>query len=173
MPQIYDNIENQLKSGLLTTLESSYRADFCVGYFNLRGWKLVNEQIDQFTGEDHCCRLLVGMQKPEEDLLRTALTRIDEGLMDNPKALALKKEIARSFRRQLTFGLPTAEDEKSLKKLKQQLNQGKIKVKLFLGHPLHAKLYLSYREDKLAPLIGYVGSSNLTMAGLSQQHPSE
>ncbi|WP_276662781.1 SNF2-related protein, partial [Syntrophomonas wolfei] len=169
MPQIYDNIENQLKSGLLTTLESSYRADFCVGYFNLRGWKLVNEQIDQFTGEDHCCRLLVGMQKPEEDLLRTALTRIDEGLMDNPKALALKKEIARSFRRQLTFGLPTAEDEKSLKKLKQQLNQGKIKVKLFLGHPLHAKLYLSYREDKLAPLIGYVGSSNLTMAGLSQQ----
>ncbi|WP_276624004.1 hypothetical protein [Syntrophomonas wolfei] len=28
MPKIYDNIENYLKSGLITTLESSYRADF-------------------------------------------------------------------------------------------------------------------------------------------------
>ncbi len=169
MPKIYDNIENYLKSGLITTLESSYRADFCVGYFNLRGWKLLDEQIERFTGEEHCCRLLVGMQKPEEQLLRSALARIDEGLMDNPRALSLKKEIALSFRRQLTFGLPTAEDEHSLQKLKQQLKQGKIKVKLFLGYPLHAKLYLLYREDKLAPLIAYVGSSNLTMAGLSRQ----
>ncbi|MDD2373675.1 MAG: hypothetical protein PHF03_08895, partial [Syntrophomonadaceae bacterium] len=135
MPKIYDNIENHLKGGLITALESSYRADFCVGYFNLRGWKLVDKQIDHFTGEDHCCRLLVGMQRPEEELLRKALARIDEGLMDNPKALALKKEIARSFRQQLTFGLPTTEDERSLQKLKQQLSQGKLKVKLFLNHP--------------------------------------
>jgi len=169
MPKIYDNIKNHLKGGLLTALESSYRADFCVGYFNLRGWKLVDKQIDHFAGEDHCCRLLVGMQRPEEELLRKALAKRDEGMMDNPKALALKKEIARSFRQQLTFGFPTTEDERSLQKLKQQLSQGKLKVKLFLKHPLHAKLYLLYRDDKLAPLIGYVGSSNLTMAGLSQQ----
>ena len=169
MPKIYDNIENHLKGGLLTALESSFRADFCVGYFNLRGWKLVDKQIDHFAGEDHCCRLLVGMQRPEEELLRKALAKRDEGMMDNPKALALKKEIARSFRQQLTFGFPTTEDECSLQKLKQQLSQGKLKVKLFLKHPLHANLYLLYREDKLAPLIGYVGSSNLTMAGLSQQ----
>jgi len=84
-------------------------------------------------------------------------------------ALAIKKDIARGFRRQLTFGIPTSEDEQGLKKLKQQISDGKIIVKLFLSHPLHAKLYLLHRQDMVAPLIGYVGSSNLTMAGLSKQ----
>lgn len=37
--------------------------------------------------------------------------------MDNPMALALKKEIAKSFTRQLTFGIPTNEDAESLKKI--------------------------------------------------------
>ncbi len=169
MPKIYDNIETQLKNGLIITLESSYRADFCVGYFNLRGWKLVEDQIDRLEGGENCCRLLVGMQRPEEDLLRTSLARINKGMMDNPTALAMKKEIARSFRQQLTFGLPTAKDEDSLQKLKQQLLQEKLKVRLFLDYPLHAKLYLLHRKDKLAPLIGYVGSSILTMAGSSGQ----
>ena len=36
-------------------------------------------------------------------------------------------------------------------------------------YPLHAKLYLVLRSDPITPLIGYPGSSNLTLAGLSRQ----
>lgn len=168
MPKIFDNISLHLITGLLETIESSYKADFCVGYFNLRGWKLLMNHIDHFVG-DNCCRLLVGMQTPEETLLKQVLSEAKKGLMDNPTALALKKEIAKSFARQLTFGIPTNEDEESLRKLKMQIAEKKVQVKLFLAYPLHAKLYLCYKKDKDAPLIGYVGSSNLTMAGLSQQ----
>jgi hypothetical protein len=50
-----------------------------------------------------------------------------------------------------------------------QLKAGKVIVKLFLRHPLHAKLYLLFRPDPISPTIGYLGSSNLTFAGLSQQ----
>jgi len=169
MPKIFDNISLHLKTGLLETLESSYRADFCVGYFNLRGWKLLTNQIDHFEGNEKCCRLLVGMQHPDENLLREALNEVETGMMDNPRALALKKEIANSFSRQLTFGSPTNEDEACLQKLKSQILKKQVKVKLFLAYPLHAKLYLCHKNDKDAPLIGYVGSSNLTMAGLSKQ----
>ncbi len=169
MPKIFDNISLHLKTGLLDTLESSYRADFCVGYFNLRGWKLLMNHFEHFNCGDECCRLLIGMQSPEENLLRRALSETKKGMMDNPTALALKKEIAKSFARQLTFGIPTSEDEATLNKLKKHLEEKRVKVKLFLGYPLHAKLYLLHRKDKMAPLIGYIGSSNLTMAGLSQQ----
>lgn len=169
MPKIYDNIHHKLHTGLIDSLTSSHRSDFCVGYFNLRGWHILNEHIEHFQGKNDCCRLLVGMQRPEEDLLKIALSNINEGLMDNPKALAIRKDIARSFRKQLTLGIPNNQDEKTLQTLKHQLVDEKVKVKLFLGHPLHAKLYLLHRNDKVSPLIGFVGSSNLTMSGLAAQ----
>ncbi|MEK8015240.1 MAG: helicase-related protein, partial [Candidatus Parabeggiatoa sp.] len=51
----------------------------------------------------------------------------------------------------------------------QQLRDQKVIIKLFLKAPLHAKLYLLFREDQFNPVIGYLGSSNLTYAGLSGQ----
>ena len=40
-------------------------------------------------------------------------------------------------------------------------------VKLYLRHPLHAKLYILFRpKDPVSPSVAYLGSSNLTLAGL-------
>jgi SNF2 family DNA or RNA helicase len=40
---------------------------------------------------------------------------------------------------------------------------------LFLRHQLHAKLYVLFRTYPVNPVVGYLGSSNLTLAGLSHQ----
>ena len=40
MPQIFDNIELQLLPTLQKAMEVSQRADFCVGYFNLRDFPI-------------------------------------------------------------------------------------------------------------------------------------
>ena len=77
--------------------------------------------------------------------------------------------MAEEFREQLTFGAPSNQDEASLRRLSKQLKAGKVVVKLFLAYPLHAKLYLLHRTDPVNPIVGYLGSSNLTQAGLSRQ----
>src|SRR6266545_583096 len=171
MPRIFDNIERSLLPALRDGLALSDRADFCVGYFNLRGWKAVDELVDRWPGgEGSCCRLLVGMQRLPQEELRESLSLLPrvEGI-DLQTAVRLKRRLAEEFREQLTLGAPTAGDEAGLRRLAAQLRAGKVVVKLFLRHPLHAKLYLLFRSDPINPIVGYLGSSNLTFAGLSQQ----
>ncbi len=171
MPRIFDNIDQKLLPALQEILETADHADFCVGYFNLRGWRGLSSYIEEWEGGDgKCCRLLVGMQPPPEETFRDAM-RLDQGDdgIDNQTALRLKQRLAEEFREQLTVGVPTRADEKGLRQLARQIRDEKVKVKLFLRHPLHAKLYLLYRSDPITPTVGYLGSSNLTLAGLSRQ----
>ncbi len=178
MPKIYDNIENHLTIGLNETLDLSHRADFCVGYFNLRGWKEVSNNIDKLTGEEviegentehRICRLLVGMQKMPIDVIRDSFKSEDDFEMDNTEALKIKKRLAFEFKEQLTIGTPSESDEVALRNLSRQMKENKVVVKLHLKYALHAKLYLAYSSDKRVPIVGFLGSSNLTMAGLAKQ----
>lgn len=172
MPRIFDNLtpEGTLLPALQETLELCERADFCVGYFNLRGWKGLDSCVENWSGTDSRCRLLVGMQRLPHEELREAMSLFDgRRQADQQTAIRLKQRLAEEFRQQLTMGAPTNEDEAGLQRLAAQIRSGKVVVKLFLRHPLHAKLYLLFRQDPINPIIGYLGSSNLTFSGLAGQ----
>ena len=175
MPRIFDNIDLQLLPILRETLKVSYRADFCVGYFNLRGWRKIDDLIEQYVGgvdggHGSCCRLLIGMQSLPTDEVHDAFTLgTGDGRIDNSAIVRFKKRIASEFRQQLMIGAPTNDDEAGLRRLSNQLKTGKVIIKLFLQHPLHAKLYLIHRHDPNSPIVGFLGSSNLTLAGLRKQ----
>ena len=172
MPRIYDNLapDSSLLPALQETLGLSSRADFCVGYFNLRGWGGLAPYVDDWSNDDGPCRVLIGMQRLPHEGLRDALSLVDRPSgMDNQTAHRLRVQLAEQLRQQLTIGAPTNADERTLRRLAAQLRAKKVVVKLFLRHPLHAKLYLLFRNDPINPIVGYLGSSNLTFAGLSAQ----
>ena len=112
MPRVFDNIEKHLLPTLQEVLAQSQRADFCVGYFNLRGWKQIDGLVEEWQGGDeHCCRLLVGMQQMPQDQLRSALSLLHGELeIDQATAIVLKRKLAQDFKDQLTVGIPNPEN---------------------------------------------------------------
>ena len=179
MAKIYDNIDIKFTEGLqgIITNVGVRRVDFCVGYFNLRGWNIVEDQIDSLEGEYvyesdrrvfRKCRLLIGMHRPTEELVRQLYS--PQLPPDANYVSRCKLEIARDFKRQLQLGLPTKQDEMTLRRLSSQLKEEKVCVKLYLREPLHAKLYLVHRpDDNFNKIQAIMGSSNLTYAGLTKQ----
>jgi HKD family nuclease len=183
MPTIFDNISEKLAPILVQALQHTQRADFCVGYFNLRGWKLLADEVEPLAGTTESrVRLLVGMQTlPNQELKdyyrfeRSWSQNAPSGGtaapqdLDNATARRWQHEVAKHFKEQLTYGVPTANEEAALKRLSQQIKDGKVVVKLSVRQGLHAKLYLLHRSDPFNPIIAYLGSSNLTLAGLHHQ----
>src|SRR6266480_4380684 len=113
MPRILDNIDQSLLPALRETLNLADRADFCVGYFNLRGWKQIDELVERWSGgPGNCCRLLVGMQKLPQEELRSALNlATSDQPIDNQPAIHLQRKRAEECRGQLTIGIPTNQDQ--------------------------------------------------------------
>ena len=179
MARIYDNIESKFAEGLqgIITNIGVKRVDFCVGYFNLRGWNIVVDQIDSLTGDYiyennervfRKCRLLIGMHRPSEEIIRQLYT--EQPLPDANYVSQCKLAISRDFRRQLQLGFPTKQDEFTLRRLSEQMKDEKVCVKLYLREPLHAKLYIAYRpDDNFNKIQAIMGSSNLTYSGLTRQ----
>jgi len=170
MPRIFDNISSKLLDALRGTLATSRRADFCIGYLNLRGWQAIDDVIATWVPDDgQIARVLVGMQRPPQDDIKAIYQAISpDDKIDNATAIRLKQKFAQHLKEQITFGIPTGRDEKGLRALAKQLRAKQVIVKLFLPYPLHAKLYLLFRDDVNNPATAFVGSSNLTMSGLAK-----
>ena len=168
MPKIYDNQEVRLVEGLGEALERSFRSDICTAYFNLRGWKKLATWIEEYNPkEGGKCRLLLGMYGQNYHLKKEILE--EEVEIDRNKARKLKQMAMEDFRKQLMIGAPSNEDERGLRMLARQIKDGKVTIKCFTQHPLHAKLYLTFNNKEFAEKIGFLGSSNLTLAGLEKQ----
>lgn len=171
MPTIYDNIDQKLADGLRSTLVGANCLDACVGYFNLRGWGQLAEAVDELR-DAKACRLLVGMSVPPDAELKAFLqaTFSSNGStprVDSAEANRRVNQVIGLFHEQLVQGSPSNRSEAMLRKLVAQLRSKKLTIKLFVNYSLHAKLYLVKRNVFGAGIMSYVGSSNLTLAGLS------
>ncbi len=126
MPRIFDNISQKLLDALRSTLEASQRADFCVGYLNLRGWQAIDDLITGWNPENgQICRMMVGMQRPPHDEIKALYSALgSDDAMDNAKASQMRRKFAELLKEQITFGIPTGRDEAGLRRLARQLRAG-------------------------------------------------
>jgi superfamily II DNA or RNA helicase len=171
--RIFDNIELNLGEHLQSTLVDFVRMDVAVGYFNLRGWSAFDEIVNaKQEAEAATVRILIGMvfAGPEQEALDNLQAEVDGQPRPDADAQISKErkaELLEHLRTQLMRGIPTQKDRQTLGSLRDHLAAGKVEVRVFTKRPLHGKTFIFHRQDLNSPVIGFVGSSNLTVPGLT------
>ena len=179
MPNIYDNITDETRLGLALrdSLSDFDTVDVATGYIDLRGWSSMADILDTKPAPDGAratARVLVGMVAPSDsqqllDSLQDQVQPPEYGadIHDRERALARRDQLVAHLRNQLMRGLATTEGQATLQTLKRQLREGVVAMKVFTEKPLHGKTYIFHAPNKKhGSRWAYVGSSNLTGAGL-------
>ena len=177
MARILDNLSDETKMGSLVRkmFQTFERLDIATGYFNLRGWNMLCDIVDQKISENGStpiARILIGMvQGSAHQEVLAAYQREIEGdediTADREIAVQRRKALLEVLRGQLMRGIPTAGDRETLARLHEQIAAGAVEIRVFCDQPLHGKAYIFHRDDIANPIAGLVGSSNLTYPGLT------
>ena len=143
MPRIYDNLSapTQLGAGLNEFLRSFTAIDVATGYFDLRGWSELNELITAKAGERKdgdraVARVLVGMVLPgEHDTLMRQITQPlnqdDNGEGARARAMRIREDLVARLARQLSRGIPTAEQRTTLHSLRSLVKAGHVELRVY------------------------------------------
>jgi superfamily II DNA or RNA helicase len=180
LPNIFDNLTEETRLGIALqgSLADFDTVDVATGYLDLRGWSSFAQVIDAKepkAGLDRpIARVLVGMVAPSDsqEILDSLQEEVQppaygSDINDREKALLRRNELVKHLRAQLMRGLASKAGQDTLRTLKRQLQEGVVEMKVFTGRPLHGKTYIFHApENKYTPRWAYVGSSNLTGAGL-------
>lgn len=180
MPQIFDNLTptSRLGANIRATFNDHFeRVDVATGYIDLRGWDHLGPSIQEKalpTDGSPVARILVGMITPSDAaaILAELQYQVQEpaigaGIPDIGKAIEQRSRLVKHLRTQLMRGLPTQSGLQALQLLKDQLVEGRVQIKVYTRRPLHGKTYILSEGIHQNSTWGYVGSSNLTAAGLS------
>lgn len=175
MAKILDNISDEPKMGdyARVLFEEADRLDVATGYFNLRGWGLFCDLVDEKVGTQAkfpVARILIGMVQGSAhqevlDAYRREIEGNEDISADRETAVARRNALVQVLRGQLMRGVPTATDRQTLGRLHEQISSGAVEIKIYCDQPLHGKAYVFHMPGR-RPIEGIVGSSNLTYPGL-------
>ncbi len=176
MPQdIIDNRNEKLIDNVNLILDETERARFAVGYFFLSGFTGIAEALQNVT---ELC-LLIGNTSTRETIEQLAagyqqLESVAEihsahRYSRDVERRARARETAQNLRACIEFMPQTNASEQLIRTLVEMIARGQLKVKLYTKERLHAKAYIfDYEQNaRFESGISIVGSSNLTLAGLT------
>ena len=172
---IIDNRNEKLVDNVNLILDSTDRARFAVGYFFLSGFTSIANELQNLTE----IRLLIGNTSTRETIEQlaegyrelSAIENATEDLIYSNRSTrkARTKETAENLRTCIDIMPQTDESEQLISILADMIASKKLKVRVYTKGRLHAKAYIfDYKQNgRYETGISIVGSSNLTLAGLS------
>ena len=181
MSGIIDNrelkLEEVIKSSLLDDNVKKFK--IAVGYFFISGLKMILPELQQLVERGGQVSVLMGNyvnRKTFEDLVSAfrdvnmARSRLSGNLITSEDREELRRGINLDLSRQILFTPPTAENEDYLALLREWIRQNKFRLKIYIRERFHGKAYIFEAPDSKSvtkpPIVGIVGSSNLTFSGL-------
>ena len=175
---VIDNKEVILKEELLRILPKTKNASIAVGYFFISGMAAI---IDSLKGVDKI-RLLISNttdQTTAEALIEVFYSideirsKMDEqNFINTSKQNKIISDSKDNVKHSLEYMNQTSSDKAVVEALIEMMKSGRIEVKVYQKEKLHAKAYIfQSRDTDVVQGVGIVGSSNLSLAGIS--HNSE
>jgi hypothetical protein len=180
---IIDNRNDRLVDQIKTILGSTDAARFAVGYCFLSGFTAIAEKVVHVKE----LRLLIGnttnretLEQIAEGYKRLELVKDAAEAQLFPKRTEVKRmaaETATNIRTSVEVMDQTDEAEQTVRTLARMIEEKRLSVKVYTKGRLHAKAYIftygpsydlfGHEQSKLEQGVAVVGSSNLTLSGIS------
>ncbi len=170
---IIDNRNEKLVDHVALILEDTERARFAVGYFFLSGFTSISKELQDLTE----LRLLIGNTSTRETIEQlaegyrelSAIENATESLTYSSRAEQKQRtiETAENLKMCIEMMPQTDEAKQVIRTLSEMIATKKLKVRVYTKGRLHAKAYIFDYKSGYETGTSIVGSSNLTLAGLT------
>lgn len=172
---IVDNRSERLVDHINQILPTAEQAKIAVGYFFLSGFETVAANLDSIKK----MRLLIGNTTSRETIeqISEGCKRLDlaqvaeekERFLTKSDQKSRKTNTSQNIQRSIELMDQTDDSESLVHKFIKMIEEERLEVRLYTKGRLHAKAYIfDYpSEGHYEPGIAIVGSSNLTLAGLT------
>ncbi len=154
--------DRKLSTRLNSLLSKSSRFDCLVGYFYLSGFYLIRESLEPCEKT----RILIGLETEREVFEALQRAKIQQSFNFRSTAETVK-DFTQIVLKQLETAEETAEVETGIEQFVRWCGEGKVEVRAYDKHKIHAKLYIfTFNKDQIDKGRVITGSSNLSVSGL-------
>ena len=176
---VIDNKEIILQDQLQKILPDTHRASIAVGYFFLSGFaQIVDyfEKIKSSKKDNDVIRILISPttdKKTAEALiegfeqLQSIKQEIERKHLQEGEQESLLENTANQIKKSMEYMEQKPGDQSVTQKFLELIASKKLKVHVYTKEKLHAKAYIFELANEQLSAVGIVGSSNLSIAGIS------
>ena len=172
---VIDNKKVVLKDELFKILPKTGNASIAVGYFFISGLSAIIKPIQNVdkirllisntTDKNTAEALIEGFHS-----IREVCTDVDKkNFVNEDRKTKVKEDVKSNITQSLERMEQTTDDKTVVEILIKMMKSNQIEVRVYPKEKLHAKAYIFQPKDTgFAQGLGIVGSSNLSLAGISQ-----